>query len=60
MTLQEAKRYRAEGHFPPGSMGPKVEAAIKFLDSGGRRTIITSLEGIDDAIEGEGGTEIIP
>jgi carbamate kinase len=59
ITLNEARRYYAEGHFPPGSMGPKVEAAIKFLDSGGKRTIITSLEGIDDAIEGEGGTEII-
>ncbi|MCI0453728.1 MAG: carbamate kinase [Candidatus Dadabacteria bacterium] len=60
ITLKEAKLYSAEGHFPPGSMGPKVEAAIKFLDSGGKRTIITSLEGIDDAIKGEGGTEIIP
>src|SRR3990172_3112520 len=60
MTLKEAKRYFAEGHFPPGSMGPKIEAAIKFLDSGGKRTIITSLEGIDAAIKGEGGTEIIP
>src|SRR5579884_63584 len=58
MTLKEAKHYLAEGHFPPGSMGPKIEAAIKFLDSGGKRTIITSLEGIDAALKGEGGTEI--
>lgn len=58
MTLKEAKHYLAEGHFPPGSMGPKIEAAIKFLDSGGKRTIITSLEGIDAALKGEEGTEI--
>lgn len=60
MTLKEAERYHAEGHFPPGSMGPKIEAAIKFLRSGGKRAIITSLEGIDAAIKGEGGTEIVP
>lgn len=59
MTLKEAKRYLAEGHFPPGSMGPKIDAAIKFLRSGGRRTIITSLEGINAAIRGEAGTEIV-
>jgi Carbamate kinase len=60
MTLREAERYFAEGHFPPGSMGPKIEAAIKFLRSGGKRAIITSLEGIDAALKGEGGTEIAP
>jgi carbamate kinase len=60
MTLKEAERYRDEGHFPPGSMGPKIEAAIKFLHSGGKRTIITSLENIKAAIRGEGGTEIVP
>ncbi len=59
ITLDEAKRYWDEGHFPPGSMGPKIEAAIRFLDSGGKKTIITSLEGIDAAIKGEGGTEIV-
>jgi carbamate kinase len=58
MTLKEAKRYFAEGHFPPGSMGPKIEAAIKFLESGGKKTIIASLESIDAAIKGEGGTQI--
>ncbi|HWP93110.1 MAG TPA: carbamate kinase [Thermodesulfobacteriota bacterium] len=59
ITLDEAKRYWEEGHFPPGSMGPKIEAAIRFLDSGGKKTIITSLEGIEAAIKGEGGTEIV-
>lgn len=58
MTLKEAKHYLAEGHFPPGSMGPKIEAAIKFLDSGGKKAMITSLEGIEDALNGKGGTEI--
>lgn len=58
MTLKEAKHYFMEGHFPPGSMGPKIEAAIKFLESGGKKTIITSLEGIDAALKGKGGTEI--
>jgi carbamate kinase len=60
MTLDEAKRYWDEGHFPPGSMGPKIQAAIKFLESGGKKTIITSLGGIDTAIKGEGGTAITP
>jgi carbamate kinase len=59
MTLKEAKQYYREGHFPPGSMGPKIEAAISFLESGGKKVIITSLEGIESAIKGEGGTEIV-
>lgn len=60
MTLKDAEQYYADGHFPPGSMGPKIEASMKFLRSGGKKTIITSLEGIGAAIKGEGGTEIIP
>ena len=59
ITVKQARRYLAAGHFPPGSMGPKIEAAIRFLDSGGKRTIITSLESIDAAIKGEAGTEIV-
>jgi len=58
LSLAEAKRYLAEGHFPPGSMGPKVEAAIRFLEGGGRRAIITSLEGAHRALRGLVGTEI--
>jgi len=58
MSLDEAKRYLAEGHFPSGSMGPKIEASIKFLNSGGKRTIITSLEALDDAISNKRGTVI--
>lgn len=59
MTLAEAERYFAEGHFPPGSMGPKIEASINFLRAGGKKTIITSLEKIEQAINGEEGTEIV-
>ena len=58
ITLEEAERYYAEGHFPPGSMGPKIEAAIGFLRAGGKKTIITSAEKIDAAINGKSGTEI--
>ena len=58
VSLEELKGYYDEGHFPPGSMGPKIDAAIKFISSGGSRTIITSIEGLDDAIKGKGGTVI--
>jgi carbamate kinase len=58
ISLEEVRGYYDEGHFPPGSMGPKVEAAMKFISSGGRRTIITSIEGLDDAIKSKGGTVI--
>ena len=59
ITLEEAERYFSEGHFAPGSMGPKIEAAIQFLRSGGKKAIITSLDYIESAIKGEAGTEII-
>jgi carbamate kinase len=58
ISLEELKGYYDEGHFPPGSMGPKIEAAMKFISAGGGRTIITSIEGLDDAIKGKGGTII--
>ena len=61
MTKAEARRYLEEGHFPPGSMGPKVEAAIKFLEDGGKRAIITSAQQAYRALRRrDGGTEIIP
>jgi carbamate kinase len=41
LTVAEAKRYLAEGHFAPGSMGPKIEAAVQFLEQGGREVVIT-------------------
>lgn len=57
ISTDEARKYMKEGHFPPGSMGPKVQAAINFLESGGERAIITSIEKIKEAIKGNAGTQ---
>lgn len=59
LSLDEARRYLAAGEFPPGSMGPKIEAAIRFLENGGSRAIITSLDCAQEALEGRAGTEIV-
>ena len=59
MTVDEANKYMAEGHFAPGSMLPKVEAAVKFVMSKpGRKAIITSLDKAVEALEGKSGTTI--
>jgi carbamate kinase len=58
VTLAEAKKYAAEGHFLAGSMGPKVASAIKFLENGGKRAIISSLDKAVDAFEDRTGTII--
>ncbi|MEW6069735.1 MAG: carbamate kinase [Candidatus Thermoplasmatota archaeon] len=60
ITIRDAKKYLAEGHFSPGSMGPKIQASINFLEKGGKKVIITSLEKAKDAVYGRAGTEIIP
>ncbi len=60
MTLAEAEHYLAEGHFAPGSMGPKIRASIRFLKEGGREALITSPENIERALAGETGTRIVP
>ena len=60
VTVREIRAYQAEGHFPPGSMGPKIEAAIRFLDGGGERVIIADLEQAMPALRGETGTHIVP
>ncbi len=52
--------YQAAGHFPPGSMGPKVEAALRFLAAGGTRALITHPETLVAALEGTTGTHILP
>lgn len=44
ITVSEGRRYQQEGHFPPGSMGPKMEAALLFVENGGHKSIITSPE----------------
>ena len=59
LPVEEAKRYLHEGQFPEGSMGPKIEAAIEFLESGGKRAFITSTENIERSIKGNAGTEIV-
>ncbi len=58
MTVEEAKRYREEGHFAKGSMEPKVRAAIRFIEAGGEKAIITSLDKAMEALEGKAGTTI--
>ncbi len=58
VTLDEIKEYYEEGQFPPGSMGPKIEASIDFLENGGKRVIITSPENLEKAIKDEDGTHI--
>ena len=59
MTLAEAAQYKKEGHFPPGSMGPKIEAAVQFIKNRGNRTVIASIEAIESAVAGTAGTEIV-
>jgi carbamate kinase len=58
ITLTQAGRYMEEGQFSQGSMLPKIQAAKAFLQAGGRRTVITSIETIEDAVAGRAGTEI--
>ncbi len=60
VTLTEIKAYQKEGHFPPGSMGPKVDAAIRFIEGGGKRAIISQLDHALPAILGKTGTHIVP
>lgn len=59
VSLRDIKRLHAEGHFPAGSMGPKVEAAIRFLEGGGQRVVIGHLEEAVDALMGKTGTHIV-
>lgn len=59
VTLAECKRYLDGGHFPAGSMGPKVEAIYDFLRSGGRRGLITSPDKLRAALDGEAGTHFV-
>lgn len=58
MTVQQAKQYLEAGHFPGGSMGPKMRACINFLVGGGKQAIITSPELLPRALRGEAGTTI--
>jgi len=60
VTVEEAERYLKEEHFPPGSMGPKIEAAAEFIKNGGRRAVICSVADIEKAVAERAGTEITP
>ena len=58
VTLEDIKKYLEEGHFKPGSMLPKIKAAISFLENGGKEVIITDPPHIKEAIDGKTGTHI--
>ena len=60
MTAAEARQYIAEGHFAKGSMLPKIQAILKYLDNGGKRALITDPAHIKDALNGKTGTWILP
>lgn len=60
MTVSDARRYIAEGHFAPGSMLPKVEACISFIETTGKDAVITCPEALSDALEGKTGTRVVP
>ncbi len=60
ITVAEARKYLAEGQFAKGSMLPKIEAILKFMDKGGKKALITDPEHIKDALEGKTGTWILP
>lgn len=58
VSLEDLKKYYQQGHFPPGSMGPKILAAIRFLEAGGKKVIISHVEKVMQALKGKTGTHI--
>ena len=60
LTVSDAARLLEEGEFPPGSMGPKVESAARFVSGGGRVAVITCADRLIDAVESDGGTHVVP
>jgi len=58
--VAEARQYLGRGEFPAGSMGPKMEAAIEFLEDGGKEVIVTRPELLSDAMAGRRCTRIVP
>jgi len=58
LTVAEVREYLDQGHFPPGSMGPKMRAVVQFLERGGQEALITSPENLARALRGETGTRI--
>jgi carbamate kinase len=59
ITIAEAEKHLADGQFPPGSMGPKIEAAVQFVRNSGKDVLITDVEHVRDALDGKGGTWIV-
>jgi carbamate kinase len=60
MTVAEAEKYMAEGHFPAGSMGPKVDSAMQFVRAAKKQVLITDVEVLREALAGKDGTIIVP
>ena len=60
MTVSETEALQADGQFPPGSMGPKIEAALQFVRSGGHEALITSVDRLAEAVRGGSGTRLVP
>jgi carbamate kinase len=58
LTVSDAKKYLGQGQFPPGSMGPKIDAVVGFLEHSGERAVITDLEHLVPAVDGKAGTRI--
>lgn len=59
LTVDQAEQYIREGHFPGGSMLPKVRAAVEFVKNGGRRACIGSVESIVETLQGSAGTQFV-
>jgi carbamate kinase len=59
VTLAQAGRYIAEGHFQPGSMLPKIQACIQFIENGGREAIVTAPDALSRALDGQTGTRVV-
>ena len=60
LTVSDARALHAAGEFPPGSMGPKIESAVRFVGAGGRTAIVTNADRLYDAVDGNAGTRIVP
>lgn len=59
LAIEEAEEHLRKGEFPAGSMGPKVEAAMRFMERGGKKAVICSIDEIEMAVRGEAGTHIV-
>lgn len=58
LNIEEARKYLKQGHFPSGTMGPKIESTIDFIENGGKKAVITSIENSIKALNGHAGTTI--